>query len=283
MWLVPLLLIAQGSQAYDGCGLSRWRCGDICIGDKTTCFCGSDKTSFKKGGDILSTTWCCAETNCTGIGDQYSDDEAFQDGANCSAGQVHQLTKPCSKTSPSTLTSTLIVHKNEDLGGEATVRCNDNNEPGNLDTPVGLRSYVPCWGPEQSIEECFKKSHGGDKKYHCKTRRDERPFSKDNHKNVLFKHTNLLEGCTDTGIFGGNKAGLCCGSMCLRFDSWCQEQPIGYRGPFMCKFPNGTEFHSNDKRLCEHPTFWKDKECTEYRCSGAFPGQCGFTELVLSK
>ena len=286
MWLVPLLLIAQGSQAYDGCGLQQWRCGDVCIQHNSKCHCGNQTTFFKekdrKGEKGIHSTWCCAVTPCTGI-DQPSNNKvlngSYELGANCSVGQVLELTQPCPKTSPS-LTETAKIQTNEKLGGNATHSCNDNNEPrniGSLDVPVGLRSYVPCWGPKQKVNECFKKSHEGDQKYHCKNRRDEKPFSKDNHKNVLFRHTNLLKGCTDEN----NKAGLYCGTTCLRFDSWCQEKPINLDGPIMCYFPNGTEFPSNDKRLCSHPTFWKDKECTEYRCNGAFPGQCGSTALGL--
>ena len=286
MWLFPLVLFLHSGQAYDGCGRERWRCGDVCIQDLSPCHCGG-QTTFFRGRNRTLLTWCCAETNsnCTGLGSNRTDPDQegvyWDKGANCSAGQVLELTQPCPKTSPS-ITNTTKKQTKEDLGGEATDSCNFNDEGQQIDErDIGLRSYVPCWGPKQTIKECFKKSHEGDQKYHCKNRRDEKPFSTNRH--VLFEHTNLLEGCIDNSTAGANKAGLSCGEKCLRFDSWCREKPIGLKGPIICNFPNGTEFLSNDKRLCSHPTFWKDKNCTEYRCNGAFPGQCGSTVLGSGK
>ena len=271
MWLVSVLLIAHSCRAYDGCGKAQWRCGDVCIQSGSPCYCGG-QTTFLKGKDVVYPTWCCAESNCTGIGSPSSNRDfkgSFGEGANCSAGEVLQLTKPCSKKSPSTRTT--IVHKNEDLGGEATVSCNDNNDGLQIDSKVGLRSYLPCWEPEQVIRECFKKDQENDRKYDCKSRSDERPFSK--QSKVVFDRTKLLEDCTTEK----GKTGLTCGTECLRIDSWCQKKPVGKKGPILCDFPNVTKFYSNDKRLCSQLEFWKGKDCPaeQYRCNGAFPGQCG--------
>ena len=128
MWLVSVLLIAHSCRAYDGCGKAQWRCGDVCIQSGSPCYCGS-QTTFLKEKDGVYSTWCCAESNCTGIGSPSTNTDfkgSFEEGANCSAGEVLDLKKPCSKKSPSTRTTK--VHKNEDLGGEATASCNDNDD-----------------------------------------------------------------------------------------------------------------------------------------------------------
>ena len=271
MWLVSVLLIAHSCRAYDGCGKAQWRCGDVCIQSGSPCYCGG-QTTFLKGKDVVYPTWCCAESNCTGIGSPSTNSDfkgSFEEGANCSAGEVLELTKPCSIESPS-ITTTSKIRTNEYLGGEAPVSCNNDGSDVGLRFGVGLRSYLPCWEPELKIRVCFKSSYKEDERYHCKNRRDEKPFVK---RRKFFEHTNLLKVCT---TYKG-KVGLTCGTDCLRIDSWCQKKPVGKKEPILCNFPNVTQFYSNDKRLCSHPEFWKDKICPgdQYRCNGALPGQCG--------
>ena len=99
------------------------------------------------------------------------------------------------------------------------------------------------------------------------------PFSKRIQK---FDLTGLLSECHDNN----NRTGLMCGKECLRFDSWCQQIPIGLN-PIKCVFSGHEPFLSDDKDVCSHPTFWRDKECTEHRCTGFFPGQCRHTVSVL--
>ena len=285
MWLILLvLLLTPISQAqHDGCGHRQWRCGDICIGDSSPCHCGNQTTFFREINSetqfetqfVKTTThltWCCSHTTCQGLGEaevRWEFRGAFLSGANCSSGTVLKLTEPCPNQLPSTQKT--VNQTRIRLGGKATVSCNDYNAP---DTE---RSYIPCWEPNQTITECIKKSQLKDGKYHCKSRSDERPFSKDA---TVFDFTSLMKECTDHN----KEAGLMCPDHgCLRFDDWCQIKTISERGetegPRKCG-PPGQHFFSNDKRVCSHPTFWTDKTCTEYRCSGAFPGQCGATLSV---
>ena len=255
MWVLTLVLLAQRGQAYDGCGLAQqWRCGDVCISEDAPCHCGGETLSLKESTNKTHSAWCCTNTPCAGLG---------RKGANCSTGTALNLTQPC----PSHFLSTKNTTKQtrEALGGAATVRCNNYNVE-----DEGLRSYVPCWEPNQKITKCIKKSQMRDGKYDCQSRSDERPFSKRNQK---FDLTGLLSECHDNS----NRTGLMCGKECLRFDNWCQQKPA----PIKCAFPGHEPFFSDDKDICSHPTFWRDKECTEHRCTGFFPGQCRHTVSVL--
>ena len=276
MWSVLLVvLLTPICQAYDGCGRAQWRCGDICIGDTSPCYCGNQTTFFREKNSETETTthstWCCTNTTCMGLGsDNLSG--AFVEGANCTTGEVRNLSEPCPNHFPSTQDTTIQTSKK--LGGKATVSCNDYYGP-EVDTPAGIRSYIPCWEPNQTISKCTKKSHEGDGKYHCKSRSDENPFSKDT---TVSDPTSLMTECTDDN----EKPGLLCpGKGCLPFRDWCQVKTVGKSGtieePKECGLPGEPHFFSNDETVCSNATFWRDKSCPEYRCNGAFPGQCGAT------
>ena len=276
MRTILLLVFARISQAYDGCGLAQWRCGDVCITDAAPCYCGGQETFFKEDSETHS-TWCCTNTTCMGLGSAeviFGFEGAYVLGANCTAGAVRNLSEPCPNNFPSTQDTTIQTRKV--LGGKATVSCNDYYGP-EVDPPPGLRSYIPCWEPDQTITECIKKSHEGDGKYNCKSRSDENPFSKDTADS---DPTSLMTKCRDDE----GELGLLCGLRCLPFRDWCQITTIGKEGaieePKECGFPGEPQFFSNDEKVCSHPTFWRDKSCPEYRCNGAFPGQCGATVIV---
>ena len=282
MKLILLLLVAINiSKAYDGCGLALWRCGDLCIGDSAPCHCGNETIFFKeKNPETKFTTthskWCCATTTCQGLGvaDVMGDFQgAFLLGARCSSGKVRKLSQPCPKHLPSTKGT--VTQEREELGGTATMSCNNYDDP-EVDTPAGLRSYLPCWQPGQKITECIQKSHQGNGRYDCQSRSDENPFSKDT--SVFDLPTSIMTECEDDE----NRPGLICpGHGCLPLDDWCQIKTVGKEGrvygPKRCDLPGQKYFFSNDDKVCSHPTFWRDKKCSEYRCNGAFPGQCGST------
>ena len=274
MRLILLLVFAPISQAYDGCGLARWRCGDVCITDAAPCYCGGQETFFKENSETRHSTWCCANTTCMGLGsDLLFGEPTFVDGANCTTGEVRNLSEPCPNHFPSTQDTTIQTRKK--LGGKATVSCNDYYGP-EVDTPAGIRSYIPCWEPNQTISKCTKKSHEGDGKYHCKSRSDENPFSKDT---AVSDPTSLMTECTHD--ITGKSGLLCPGNGCLPFRDWCQVKTVAnwtigtIGGPKECGLPGEPHFFSNDETVCSNATFWRDKSCPEYRCNGAFPGQCG--------
>ena len=271
MRLILLLVLAHSSQAYDGCGLAQWRCGDICILDHAPCHCGNQTTFFKEYDDetqkvTTHLTWCCAKTTCQGLGEEKVEWEVrgAKNGANCSSGRVLNLTEPC----PNHFTSTqgTTNQKREGLEGNATESCNDYDAI-YVETAKGVdplvRSYTPCWEPGQNISECILKSDEGDGKYHCKSRSDENPFP---NTTAIFDPTSLMKECNDTN----KEAGLeCPGQGCLRFDDWCQIKTVSVDGytepPRKCEPSGQPHFFSNDKTVCSHPTFWRDKPCTEYR------------------
>ena len=275
--LVPLAAI---SQAYDGCGLAQWRCGDVCITDAAPCYCGGQKTFFKEEKSQTHLTWCCSNTTCMGL-DSAEDQvgpfqESFVSGANCPTGTVRNLSETCPNHFPSTQDTSIQTRK--ELGEKAMVSCNDYDGP-DVDTPIGLRSYLPCWEPDQAITECTKKSHLGDGKYDCKSRSDENPFSKEDTADSDL--TSLMTECT-VDVNDEEQHGLLCpGYGCLPYSDWCQLKTVGKDGvteePKRCGILGEPPFLSNDETVCSHPTFWRDKSCPEYRCNGAFPGQCGAT------
>ena len=281
MWAI-LLLLTSISQAYDGCGRAKWRCGDICIGHNSPCHCGNQTIFFRETNwkyDFTTThyTWCCAKTTCEGLGVAEASGKfkgAFLSGANCSSGSVLNLTEPCPNQYASTQHT--ATQTNERLGGKATVSCNDPDVQDVEDTVrlrANLRSYIPCWEPNQNIRRCINKLHLEDEEYHCKSRSDEKPFSK-----LVFDPFSLMIACRDSR----NIPGLVCpGYGCLPFSDWCQDKNVDKEGfikePKECGLPEQQHFFSNDKIVCSHPRFWRDKTCPEYRCNGAFPGQCGAT------
>ena len=273
------MVLAPSSQAYDGCGLSAWRCGDVCIGHTVSpCHCGNQTKFFR---DHI---WCCSNTACEGLGEpktlaQFGWKEHYSSGATCSSGKVLNLTEPCPNQFSSTNGATkqtleiLGVRKflesgngstnqtREILGGKATKSCNNFDDAiVDIDIDDGLRRYTPCWKPGQEIEgECIKKSEEGDGKYHCNSRSDENPFA-----TQTVDPTSVMKECIDNTT---NKAGLDCpGHGCFPFIDWCQSKLSTEGGPKKCELPGeGQYFFSNDKELCSHPTFWREKPCPEYR------------------
>ena len=273
--IIVLLVLVPSILAFDGCGGNGlWRCGDVCIGDNSPCHCGNETTFFQvKNSSKTHLTWCCTNTTCQGLGDKevrWEFKGAYLKGANCSSGSVLNLTQACPNDLPSTRGTT--SQKRDGIGGTATESCNDYDVPGvgiSVDPDIGLRSYTPCWTPGQNISECIKKSFEGDGKYHCKSRSDENPFPNTSGvTTAVVDPTSLMTACQDFK----NKSGLLCpGRGCLRFDHWCQVTTIGKdgatEGPRKCGLPGQPQFMSNDKKVCSHPTFWRDKAgtCTEYR------------------
>lgn len=255
MMLILLLVLASSSKAYDGCGRRQWRCGDICIltGRNSLCHCGNQTIIFGDRKD----SWCCSNTTCEAVGEPSVRRlfiGAFS-GANCTSGKVFNLTKPCPNQFSSTKNTTNQTR--EILGGKATESCNDFVDSV-INIDAGLRTYTPCWKTGQEIEKCIKKSEEGDGKYHCNSRSDENPFRETTPTPQTVDATSVMTECINDAK---NETGLeCPGHGCLRFDDWCQSSTGSLDGPKTCELPGeGQYFFSNDKELCSHPTFWKDK------------------------
>ena len=287
--MLLLVFTCSTMDAFEYCGNQQWLCGDKCIWRAAPCHCGDQTIIFQKtragfeNQNVFETSelaWCCTNASCARLG---SGDGGWTKGANCSVGNVLKLTEPC----PNNFISTQNTRKQtrKDLGGKATDSCNDFDSPDiytDKFKEIGLRSYIPCWELQQKIPKCIKKSFQGDGKFDCESRSDEDPFT-EGKKKTLFDPNILLTECRDHE----NTPGLMCGDECLRIDDWCQIKTTNSKGrvegPRKCDFPGQKQFFSNDKSLCSNQSFWKDKECPEYRCNGAFPGQCGATVAVQSK
>ena len=159
--LLFLLLLPDQSQAMDNCrARTAWKCGGQCIGAHAECLCGG--TNFGAGDK----KWCCTEDEeeCEGIG-HYSkgyevwrgelDKEGRKDkygnvieiGANCSRGEVRNLTETCHG------------------------RC--NYFPDDPSRNYGdERSFRQCDATEQGIKttQCIREGEWMDGKYDCNNR-----------------------------------------------------------------------------------------------------------------
>ena len=137
-------------KASDRCGFQNWRCGDICIHQSKSCYCGGVKIQ------LLDKKWCCS---CTGLGvlenpgDGNLDGLGWSHGGNCSSGKVLHLSQPCAGM------------------------CNDNRK----DILQDFRSYIPCPPVTKinSVSQCIQQSEKSDNLFTCLNRADENPGGED--------------------------------------------------------------------------------------------------------
>ena len=164
--------------AEDGCGITFWRCGDICISflpqeDNVTipmCHCGSDIIQ------IQEPRWCCSDEPCNGLGPWGHDNglgSGYMHGGNCTTGKVLHLSQPCHG------------------------KCNTNSK---LDSIVSNeRATEPCTYRDKTknISQCVLSGSKNDRIFNCVNRADENPFSThDKTNSTTLDLSAILTSCT---------------------------------------------------------------------------------------
>ena len=165
-------------------------------------------------------------------------------GANCSAGQVLNLTEACHGL------------------------CNYFPEDPWRHT-VGERSFLPCNVTNQGLNttQCIREGELMDGGYDCDNRADEDPFHSGDY-DLNLDLPSLLVPCRE----GYKCSGSPDGTNCLSVLKWCDKSE-----PYHCDELNRTATSlSSDTVLCSNQSYWEDKPCLWLfnRCTGKTPGQC---------
>ena len=302
----------DGCKDYD-----FWKCGDVCTSYYSECLCGKETLKYSDSRWCCGsqcTKGSCLRWKDGFKGIEYNC--AKWSPAACTTGVVLNLTQACSNTcneylqddyrnyksprshisackAPNTCVKEGEGNTNKRDNFKQTICMGDSSCDGELAwCKEEKRKSERC--PEQFTRsrclptlgggknkkthangipgQCYDKEKKNDGKiYQCFDRTDEIPFDREGSsaykQNIDFKQ---LKSCTYFFY-----PGLKCGrerSSCLKFSYWCNDK----RNPEECPLL-GAGILTNDKRVCEKTSLWREQQCEDpyhIRCRAGNSGQC---------